>query len=221
MIAASVPVLAQTATGDQGTNGPTSAAPQGKAGHDRHGNHFQKMAQELNLSQQQQDQLKPMFEKQREQAKAIWQDNSLAQDQKKQKLQALHQDFQSQVNGVLTPAQQQQMAQMHKEHMTEGRQHFGERMAQKLNLSQQQQDQLKPILEKQREQAKAIWQDNSLTQEQKKEKMQAIRKDTQAQLNTILTPEQQQQWQQMRENMKQHRHGNGGSVEQPQPVPQA
>ena len=92
-------------------------------------------------------------------------------------------------------------------------------MAEKLNLSQQQQDQLKPIMEKQREQAKAIWQDNSLTQDQKKEKMQALHQDSQTQMNAILTPEQQQQMQQMRQNFKQHRHGHGPATEA-QPAPQ-
>lgn len=81
------------------------------------------------------------------------------------------------------------------------------RMAKKLNLSQDQQDKLKPIFEKQREQAKAIKNDGSLTPDQKKEKFQALRQDTMAQMNGILTPEQQQQWQQMREK---HRHGKKG-----------
>ena len=83
-------------------------------------------------------------------------------------------------------------------------------MAKKLNLSQDQQNQLKPLFKSQREQAKAIRKDGSLTQDQKKEKFQALRQDTMAKVNNILTPEQQQQWQQMREK-HQHKHG-----EQPQ-----
>ena len=84
------------------------------------------------------------------------------------------------------------------------------RMAKKLNLTQDQQDKLKPILEKQHEQAKAIKNDSSLTQDQKKEKFQALRQDTMAQVNGILTPEQQQQWQQMRAK---HHHGNKGEAQ--------
>ena len=91
------------------------------------------------------------------------------------------------------------------------------RMAQKLNLSQDQQDKLKPILEKQRDQAKAIRNDSSLTQDQKKEKFQALRQDTMAQVNSILTPEQQQQWQQMRAK---HRHGSKGDNQQQNTAPQ-
>jgi protein CpxP len=86
------------------------------------------------------------------------------------------------------------------------------RMAKKLNLSQDQQNQLKPIFEKQHEQAKAIKNDSSLTPDQKKEKFQSLRQDTMAQMNNILTPEQQQQWQQMK--AKHHHHEKSG--EQPQ-----
>jgi Spy/CpxP family protein refolding chaperone len=221
MIAAGIPVIAQTATTPQtGTNGATqsdSAKPYGHRGH--RGGH-QMMIQKLNLSQQQQDQLKPIFEKQREQAKAIKQDTSLNEEQKKQKFDALRQGTQTQVNAVLTPEQQQQWAQMKeqgKQHMGERRGNMGARMAEKLNLSQQQQDQLKPIMEKQRAQAKAIWQDNSLSQDQKREKMQALHQESQTQINAILTPEQQQQMQQMRQNFKQHRHGRPSTESQPAP----
>ncbi|HET9696625.1 MAG TPA: hypothetical protein VFP40_07140 [Terriglobales bacterium] len=208
--------MAQTSSTDQGT---TATQPeQGKHGFGRrhHGN-MKKMAEKLNLSQQQQDQLKPIFEKQREQAKAIWKDSSLTQDQKKEKMQALRQDFKGQVNGILTPAQQQQLAQMKENGREHMRGKMGARMAEKLNLSQQQQDQLKPIFEKQHEQMRAIWQDNTLNKDQKKEKMQALRQDFQTQINGVLTPDQQQQWQQMREQMKQRRHhGEEQAPTQPQ-----
>jgi periplasmic protein CpxP/Spy len=83
-------------------------------------------------------------------------------------------------------------------------------MAKKLNLTQDQQTQLKPIFQSQHQQVKTIKNDTSLTKEQKKEKFQALRQDTMAKVNNILTPQQQQEWQQMR---AQHRHKGG---EQPQ-----
>jgi Spy/CpxP family protein refolding chaperone len=222
MAIGSAPVFAQSATTDQGTQTTTNAPQRGMRGHRAHGDHMQLMAKKLNLTQQQQDQLKPIMQQSRDQAKAIKNDTTLSADQKKEKLQALHQQTKSQVNGILTPEQQQQMAQMKsfREGKMEGRRGaMGKMMAQKLNLSQQQQDQLKPIMQKQREQAKAIWQDNSLTQEQKQQKMQALHQDSQTQINAVLTPEQQQQRQQMRDNFKQHRHNRGGSPDQ-QPQPQ-
>jgi Spy/CpxP family protein refolding chaperone len=226
IVAAGIPAVAQTTNNSpNGTGGATQSDSAKAYGHRGHhgGDMGQRIAQKLNLTQQQQDQLKPIFEKQREQAKAIKQDTSLSADQKKQKFDALRQDTQTQLNSVLTPEQQQQWAQMkaqHQEHKGErGEKMGGARLAEKLNLSQQQQDQLKPIMEKQREQAKAIWQDNSLSQDQKKQKMQALHQDTRTQMNAILTPEQQQQMQQMRQNFKQHRHGQG-PASQPQSAPQ-
>lgn len=215
--------IAQTATDAQSGTNATQNGPGMGYGHrgPRAGNMRQMMISKLNLTQQQQDQLKPIFQKQREQAQAIRQDSTLTADQKKQKFDALRQDTHAQINSVLTPEQQQQWAQMQaqgKQRMAANRQNMGARLAQKLNLSQAQQDQIKPIMEKQREQAKAIWQDNSMTQDQKREKMQALHQGTQAQLNSILTPEQQQQWQQMRQN-RQHRHGHGPAAGT-QPAPQ-
>jgi Spy/CpxP family protein refolding chaperone len=90
-------------------------------------------------------------------------------------------------------------------------------MAKKLNLSQDQQTQLKPIFEKQHEQAKAIKNDSSLTADQKKEKFQSLRQNTMAQVNNILTPEQQQQWQQMKAK---HQHENHGESQPPAAAPQ-
>ncbi len=215
--------MAQSASGAQaGTSDATtqSAPAKGYGHHGRRGAHMrQMMISKLNLTQQQQDQLKPIFQKQREQAQAIRQDSSLTADQKKQKFDALRQDTQTQVNAVLTPEQQQQWAQMKaegKQRMAANREKMGVRMAEKLNLSQAQQDQIKPLMQKQREQAKAIWQDNSLTQDQKRTKMQQLHQDTQAQLNTILTPDQQQQWQQMRQNFRQHRHGQAPATDSQQ-----
>jgi len=226
IMAAGAPAVGQKGTETQsGTSNATGQNVPGKGhGHRGHrGAHMrQMMISKLNLTQQQQDQLKPIFDKQREQAQAIRQDNTLTADQQKQKFDALRQDTQTQFNSVLTPEQQQQWAQLKaegKQRMTERRQKMGARMAEKLNLSQKQQDQIKPIMENRRTQAKAIWQDNSLTQDQKRAKMQTLHQDTQAQLNAILTPEQQQQWQQMRQNFRQHRHGHGPASES-QPAPQ-
>jgi len=91
------------------------------------------------------------------------------------------------------------------------------RMTKKLNLSQDQQNQLKPIFQAQHQQAKAIHDDASLTQDQKKEKFQALRQDTMAKVNGILTPEQQQQWQAMRAKRQ---HGTNGDNQPPAAAPQ-
>ncbi|MGZ4786873.1 MAG: hypothetical protein ACXVZX_00025 [Terriglobales bacterium] len=116
MIAAGLPALAQTATDSQ-NNSATNQQPEKQWHHGgKHGDRMARMAKKLNLTQEQQDKLKPVFEKQHEQAKAIKNDSSLTQDQKKEKFQALRQDTMAQVNGILTPEQQQQWQQMRAKH---------------------------------------------------------------------------------------------------------
>src|SRR3954467_4734116 len=115
LIGAGISAVAQTATTDQNNPPTTNTQPSEQTGHwghgGGHGDHMARIAKKLNLSQDQQDKLKPVMEKQREQAKAIWNDSALSQDQKKEKMAELHKDTQAQVNGILTPEQQQQWQQ--------------------------------------------------------------------------------------------------------------
>jgi len=75
-------------------------------------------------------------------------------------------------------------------------------LAQKLNLTDAQREQFQQIARDMRKQGMAIRQDSSLTDEQKKEKMQALRKQSHQQLFSILTPEQKEQLKRMREQHK-------------------
>jgi Spy/CpxP family protein refolding chaperone len=81
------------------------------------------------------------------------------------------------------------------------RQHMA-MLAQKLNLTDAQKEQFQQIGKDMRKQGMAIRQDSSLTDEQKKEKMQALRKQSHQQMFSILTPEQKEQLKQMREQHK-------------------
>jgi periplasmic protein CpxP/Spy len=78
------------------------------------------------------------------------------------------------------------------------RQHMA-MLAQKLNLTDAQKEQFQQIGRDMRKQGMAIRQDSSLNDEQKKEKMQALRKQAHQQMFGVLTPEQKEQLKQMRE----------------------
>jgi Spy/CpxP family protein refolding chaperone len=83
------------------------------------------------------------------------------------------------------------------------RDHGGfEQMAQQLNLTDQQKTQIQGFRKAGHEQAQSIRQDTSLTQEQKRDKFRELRASTHQQVLGVLTPEQQQQMKQFRE---QHR----------------
>jgi Spy/CpxP family protein refolding chaperone len=89
------------------------------------------------------------------------------------------------------------------------RDRVGERLewlSQQLNLTEDQKKQLKPILAGEFKQMRAVGEDASLTQDQKREKMKQIHEASRPQVQTILTPEQQQKFARMKEEAKE-RHG--------------
>ena len=75
-------------------------------------------------------------------------------------------------------------------------------MMQSLNLTKEQQAQLKEFHRSMKQQKEAIDNDASLTTEQKEAKMKALHKEQKEKLNSILTPEQMEQLKQQRKNAK-------------------
>ncbi len=84
------------------------------------------------------------------------------------------------------------------------RQHM-EMLARKLNLTDQQRQQFQQISQRTRQQAMSIRGDSSLTDDQKKEKLQALRKQSHQEMFAVLTPEQKEQLKQMREERQKDR----------------
>jgi protein CpxP len=97
---------------------------------------------------------------------------------------------------------------------TEGKQWSGRRaaaqrqrqhmamLAEKLNLTDAQKAQFQQINKYMRKQGMAIRQDSSLTDGQKKAKMQELRQQSHKQMFSVLTPEQKEKLKQMREEHK-------------------
>jgi Spy/CpxP family protein refolding chaperone len=86
----------------------------------------------------------------------------------------------------------------------------GRKFAEALNLTPQQQTDLKSIRDNERQQAQAIKNDSSLTPDQKKAKFKELRKSSHEQMMAKLTPEQQQKFKEMRKEHRGHRHGRKG-----------
>ncbi len=190
--------MAQEAAPAPGTNqGNPSVNAGPRHGWGGHRGMGRRMLRGLNLSDSQKQQLKPIFEQQHQQMQALRNNNSLTPEQKKTQAQQIRQNTMTQVNGILTPEQQQQLKQQ--------RQAWAGKTAQRLNLSEAQKTQMQSIFQQHRAEMQAVQQDSTLTAEQKQAKRQQIREEMRSQLNSVLTPEQQQQWQQMRE----HRRGRG------------
>ena len=79
-------------------------------------------------------------------------------------------------------------------------------LSEKLSLTDDQKAKLKPILQDQVQQMKAVREDSSLSPEQKKSKMKSIHESVHEQINAVLTPEQQTKFKQMQqEHMGKHK----------------
>ena len=76
----------------------------------------------------------------------------------------------------------------------EGRQNRLEMMKEALNLTPEQVDKIKPILEADQAKMREFRADTSLTQEAKREKRSEMMKASAEKIKPILTPEQQEKW---------------------------
>jgi periplasmic protein CpxP/Spy len=95
-----------------------------------------------------------------------------------------------------------------------------QRMTQALNLSDDQQQKIKPILENESTQMQSLRADTSLSQEDRMAKMKEIRTNTSSQINPILNPDQQKQYAEMMSHMGRGRGGPGGANQSAPPPPQ-
>ena len=92
---------------------------------------------------------------------------------------------------------------------------MGKEMTEKLGLSQDQQDKVKAIREKNQADIKAVRDDASLTEDQKREKIRELRMNSMKDIRAVLTPDQQAKMDQMRKE----RHEKGPGGESPPPLP--
>jgi len=82
------------------------------------------------------------------------------------------------------------------------RRHRQQMLAQKLNLTDQQKQQFRQINQTFRQQALAVHNDSSLSDADKKQKLQDLRKQSVQQRMAVLTPEQQQKLKDLREERR-------------------
>ena len=79
-------------------------------------------------------------------------------------------------------------------------------MMKQLNLTPDQKSQMKTVHQDMKQQRESIMNDQSLTADQKKEKMKEFRKSQSEKVNTILTPDQQSKMKELKkQRMKNHK----------------
>jgi protein CpxP len=90
-------------------------------------------------------------------------------------------------------------------------------LTEKLNLTEDQQASVKPILEDESKQAKALHDDVSLAPADKRAKMKELHESSTEKIVAVLTPDQQAKWKQMKqEMMEKHKEmKDQGQMDQP------
>ena len=91
-----------------------------------------------------------------------------------------------------------------------------QRMTQQLNLTEAQQQQIKPILENESQQMQALRGDTSLSQDDRRAKMMQIRQTSASQIKPILNADQQKQFDEMMSRQGRGRGPGGPSQTPPQ-----
>ena len=176
--------------------------------HHRKGGH-EMMAKQLNLTADQQAKLKSIREQEHKDMKALKENKSLTADQLKTQRTELHKKYRAQSESVFTPEQKQQLAKLKSEHKgkngkgkgfkkdgqanrSNGHKGFqrGEGFQKELNLTQDQKDKMAKLRAESKTSFESIRKDQSLTDDQKKAKMQELRKQQSEQMKSILTAEQ-------------------------------
>jgi Spy/CpxP family protein refolding chaperone len=162
----------------------TSKPAQSKVAHEhKHGKHGKEMMKGVNLSDAQKSQIR-----------SIREDKTLSKEARKEKMSGVFTADQKSAIAKNKTAMKTQRKEMHEKRSKE--------MKEKLGLSEDQSAKLKTQHEATRNQMKALKADQSLSNDQKKEKMKTIKENAKAQRNTVLTADQQKKMDDMRKEGK-------------------
>ena len=199
------------------TIGAAQAQTTSKDKHQGHKKEQNKSFSQLNLSADQKARLQSIREDFKKQSADLKNNTSLSADQKQARRKELHQQFRSQSEAILTPAQKEQMAKSREESKgknKEARKDFkkenqqrpdrgmkrGQGVQKDLSLNADQQKKMEQMRADFRNKFSSLRSDNSLTADQKKLKMQEMRKQQQEQMKSILTSEQIQKMESARQD---------------------
>lgn len=210
--------------------GPQRPGPGGSMGGPMGGSGFprlQQLARQLDLTDSQRTQIKSILESARAQVQALRSNMNITKQQELDQLRQIQQDTQSRIRAELTPDQQakaDQLRQQAQERIADRQEKMQERMLTRLtgelSLSASQESLIKSYLADQKSQLQAVRNNASLTPAQKLEQAKSIHQQTQEQIKSALTSEQQAQLEQLQQRMNdrnRRRHRRGGPFGGPGP----
>lgn len=182
----------------------------GKRGqHQKHQMHQkQMMAKQLNLTEDQKMQAKAINADSRKKMQELNKNENITVKEQRDRKAAIMKDKKAKMDGLLTAEQKAKKTELIAAQKVKKEQQYATRMDKmktKLDLTDDQVAKLKSQRAANQSKAEKIRNNESLSREQKKEQMMALKADAKAQHNKILTPEQLKK----KEEMKKNREGKG------------
>lgn len=163
------------------------------------GRHRFDIPQKLNLTDEQKTELKGINEDFKQQMTELKKNEDITVREWKSKMATIRKEHHEKIDKLLTPEQKaslKNMRQDHKKDMKKHGEHRLEKMKKELGLTDDQVAALKKGHEDMAQKFKAVHDDKSLTDEQKKAQLKEYKKQQHDSLKSILTPEQLQKLEQ-------------------------
>ena len=170
-----------------------------------HHNKHQKsmMAKQLNFTDAQKAQAKTINEDSRKKMQELKKNESITVKEQRDRRAAIQKERKTKIDGLLTGEQKTKMTQLKAEHKAKKEAGYAKRldkMKTNLNLTDEQVTKLKAQQAANRAKAEQIKNNESLSREQKKAQMMALKAEAKEQHNKIFTAEQMKKKEEMRKN---------------------
>ncbi len=173
------------------------------------------MVKKLNFTPEQKTQAKAIQEDSRKKMQELNKNESITVKEMRDRKAAIHKEMKGKMDGLLTAEQKAKQAQFKTDLKAKKEAGYAKRMDKmktNLHLSDEQVSKLKAQRLTMQAKAEALKNNESLSREQKKEQMMALKADAKAQHNKILTPEQLKKKEEMKKNHE-GKHGEGRNRE--------
>ena len=175
----------------------------GNKGHQHHKHEKGMMAKELNFSDAQKAQAKQINDDSRKKMQELNKQENITVKEMRTRKAAIQKDRKIKMDGLLTAEQKTKMTQLKAEHKAKKEEGYAKRMDKmktNLGLSEDQVSKLKAQREINHAKAEKIKSNESLSQEQKKEQMMALKNDAKEQNKKIFTPDQLKKMEEMKKS---------------------
>ncbi|MEI2740181.1 MAG: hypothetical protein V9F01_15515 [Chitinophagaceae bacterium] len=159
----------------------------------RHHGHHRMDMQKLNLTDDQKAKFKSQRESFHKQMEDLKKNENITVKEFKSKMESIRKDHKSKVDGILTSDQKAQIEKMKAEGMAKQKEmakQRAEKMKTQLGLSDEQSAKMESNRKEMGEKMKAIRENKSLSDEQRKEQMKELHKKQKENMKSILTKEQ-------------------------------